>query len=501
MSSTSKVLRVDLVATVHTIAILIRWLSLTLVVPFATALIYGESVWPFVVPLLGGFVLGLTGEHLTRNAGEIGLREGTAAVALGWLAAAALAAVPYIVEGGDISRPLDAYFEAMSGLTSTGATAMSDIESHSHAILMWRALTAWMGGMGIVVLAVAILPRLSTGGNLLFERESSGTNLEKLTPHIRETARRLWMIYVGMTVTLITALWVVGATGHAPGMGLFQSIAHSFATMATGGFSPRNRSLEPFGPWAQWIVIVFMIFAAINFGLWYRAFFRERRALWRDGEVRLFLGILAVASVIVAADLYSHRVFGLGEAIRHALFQVVTVGTTTGFASTDFASWPPLTWYVLVLLMILGGCAGSTAGAIKIVRVRLVASLVKREVRQAIQPELVSPIRLNAAPVSEGIARSAALFVVMYIVIFLAAALLLLIDADRIELQLLPIDALAASATALGTVGPGLGKLGPMASFAPLSDLSTGLMIGLMWIGRLELIPVLALLTRAYWRG
>ena len=500
MRSPATALRVDLVATLHTIAVLIRWISVTLALPIVVAIIYGDSVMPFVVPLVGGFGLGMLVEHVTRGCPEIGLREGTAAVALGWLVAAALAAVPYVIEGGDISRPIDAYFEAMSGLTSTGASVMATVESHSHAILFWRALTAWMGGMGIVVLAVAILPRLSTGGNLLFESEASGTNLEKLTPHIRETARRLWLIYLGMTAALISALWLVGALGKSPGMGLYQAATHSFATMATGGFSSRNRSLEPFGAWAQWIVILFMVLAAINFGLWYRTLFRDRRALWRDDEVRLFLAILAVASAIVAVDLHQHGLFGIGGSIRHAIFQVVTIGSTTGFASTDFATWPALTWYVLVLLMLVGGCAGSTAGAIKVVRVRLVARLIRREVRQAVHPELVEPIRLSGTPVSEGLARSAAIFVLLYLAIFLLASLLLLVDADRIGLHVLPIDALAAAATALGTVGPGLGQLGPMASFAPLSDPSTGLLIALMWAGRLELIPVLMLLSRSFWR-
>ena len=500
MRSPATALRVDLVATVHTIAVLIRWTSVTLVLPLAVALIYGDSIVPFLVPLAAGFGLGMLVEHLTQGCPEIGLREGTAAVAFGWLVAAALASLPYIIEGGDISRPIDAYFEAMSGLTSTGASVMANVESHSHAILFWRALTAWMGGMGIVVLAVAILPRLSTGGNLLFESESSGTNLEKLTPHIRETAKRLWLIYLGFTAAMISALWIVGATGRAPEMGLYQAVAHSFATMATGGFSPRNRSLEPFGAWAQWIVIVFMVLAAINFGLWYRTLFRNRRALWRDDEVRLFVAILGIASLIVAIDLHQHGVFDVAGSIRHAIFQVVTIGSTTGFASTDFATWPALTWYVLVLLMLVGGCAGSTAGAIKVVRVRLVARLIRREVRQAVHPEIVEPIRLSGTTVSESVARSAAIFVLLYLTLFLVASLLLLIDADRIGLQVLPIDALAAAATALGTVGPGLGRLGPMASFAPLSDPSTCLMVVLMWAGRLELIPVLMLASRSFWR-
>ena len=245
---------VDIRTTFRTIGSIVRWFSLTLIVPVAVALIYGDPTAPFWWTLLIGVVAGAALERL-GPARDIGLREGFLVVGLGWLAVALVGGLPYVFEGGDIKSPIDAYFESMSGFTTTGSSVMADISSHDHAILFWRSMTQWLGGMGIIVLALAVLPRLSGGGRALMERESPGPDFDKLVPRIRDTAARLWGLYVGMTAIGIAAFWLSGVTGLEPRMGLYSSVCHSFAALATGGFSPEPRSFEAFGPTAQWIAI------------------------------------------------------------------------------------------------------------------------------------------------------------------------------------------------------------------------------------------------------
>jgi trk system potassium uptake protein TrkH len=491
---------VDVRASVNIVALMTTWLSLTLLAPAFVALWYGESLVPFLVPLPIGVAVGLGVERLTRGPTEIGLREGFLVVSLAWLVAAALGALPYIVEGGDIDRPIDAYFEAMSGFTTTGASVMSDISSHSRAILFWRSLTQWLGGMGIIVLALAILPRLSAGGRSLMENESPGPEFDKLAPRIKDTAKRLWLLYIGITAIGIALLCLVGYGGLSPGMDLYNAVCHTFTAMATGGFSPEPRSLEPFGAWAQWILILIMFAAGMNFALWYRGLFRTPRWFLRDEEFRLYVICIAVATATLTWMLYGNQFHDLEGSFRHATFQTVTIMTTTGYASTDYALWPGLGMFVLVVLMFIGGCAGSTGGAIKPVRFLIAGRALRREVETAAHPQHVKPIRVTGKTVEEEVVRAALAFIVLYILIFALGALVLLIDAQEHGLELSAVEAIVAAATTIGNVGPGFGFAGPYGSFAPFHDVSTLTMIVLMWIGRLELIPILVLLTRAYWR-
>ena len=491
---------VDIRAVLHTVGRLCAWFSPTLLVPGAVAVWYGESITPFLAALAIGLVIGIGMVRATRGAAEIGIREGFLVVALAWLIVAAIGSLPYIFEDGDIARPVDAYFEAMSGFTTTGSSQMADIESHGRGILFWRALTQWLGGMGIIVLALAILPRLSGGGRALMENEAPGPGFDKLSPRIRDTAKRLWVLYVWFTLAEIVLLCAVGYGGLSDGMDLYMAVTHSFTTMATGGFSPDGRSLEQFGPWSQWIVIAFMAIAGVNFALWWRALFRSRRVLWRDEELRLYLGILLAVSGLVAVEQYLGDTYGLHGSIRHALFQVVSMMTTTGFASVDFVSWPQLSLFLLVALMFVGGCAGSTSGSIKVVRVQIVARALRREVRATLHPEAVMPVRSSRQAVPEAAVRAALVFTLLYLVVFLAGVLVLLIDAAIGGPEVGVFEVLAAAACTIGNIGPGLGFAGPMGSFAPFGDVSTVTMTILMWTGRLELLPVLVLLSRWYWR-
>jgi trk system potassium uptake protein TrkH len=420
-----------------------------------------------------------------------------------WLAAAMLGALPYLLSGEpQLDRPVDAYFEAMSGFTTTGASVLTNIPALDQSMLMWRQFTQWLGGMGIIVLALAVLPRLRVGGRQLLESEMPGPEVDDLADRIRSTAQRLWLLYVALTGAQALILAVFGWTGIDERMTPFNAVAHAFTTLPTGGFSPEARSVEPFAAASQWVIVVFMVLAGMNFALLYRLLVRRKvRAASRDEEARLYLTILALMSVLLAVELWQ-KGFQHGEAaFRHGTFQVVSMMTTTGYASTDFIVWPAFALMILVGVMFVGGSAGSTGGAIKVVRHLLIGKVLRRELRQTLHPEVVIPIRLNGAVVDERTLRAIAAFVLLYIGLFAAGAGLIALDAAFEGPPMSALDAIAATATTLGNVGPGVGFAGPMGSFEPFSDFSTIVMIALMWLGRLEVIPVVVLLTRSYWRA
>jgi trk system potassium uptake protein TrkH len=483
---------------------MLTYLSASTLFPVAIALGYREPVWPF---LAAGAVTAGVGVALWRllggNEARIGAREGYLVVSLMWLLAAAMAALPYLFSGDpQLDRPLDAYFEAMSGFTTTGASILTDVEGINHSLAMWRQFTQWLGGMGIVVLALAVLPRLRVGGRQLLENEMPGPEMDQLSDRIRDTARRLWLLYVGLTGTMILALCVVGWVGLDDAMTPYEAVAHAFTALPTGGFSTRAQSFMEFGAWSQWITVLFMAVAGANFALWYRAIVRRHwRAPLRDEEMRLYVAVLLIASGVVAIELWSEGI-ATGEGIaRHAVFQVVTIMTTTGFASVDFAGWSQLALMTLVFLMFVGGCAGSTSGSVKAIRHLLLAKVLRRELRQTIHPEEIAPIRLNGARVDERTVRAATVFILLYVGAFAVGAGVIAAEAAWRGPSLSALDAIAAAATTLGNTGPGLGIAGPMGSFEQYGDLSTAVMTFLMWLGRLEIIPIVVLLSRRYWRA
>ncbi len=493
-------LRVDLGATGSLIGLIIKWLSLTLIAPIIVALLYGESVVPFVVPLIGGFVVGIALERACgRRAADIDVREAFVVVAVTWLAAALLGSIPYIVEGGDIASPIDAYFETMSGFTTTGASVMADIASHPQSILFWRSLTQWLGGMGIIVLAIAVLNQAGPGGKALLQQEAPGPDAEKLTPRLRDTALRLWIIYFGLSIALAASLFVVGLFDMAQGMDLFNAITHSFTAMSTGGFSPEPRSVEAFGWISQALLAVFMVIAGANFALWYRTARGDLRAAPRDGEFRVYIAIIAVLSLLIGVALLATTDAGLISAFGQSAFQVITIMTTTGYASQDFAIWTSFALLALFAAMFIGGCAGSTSGAIKVIRIRLAVGSARRDIQTAVHPEAVLPIRTNGRPVREAALQGATAFIGLYLLTFAVGAAAILFVAMLHGFEIGAFDAMVAAATTIGNVGPGVGTAGPMGSFASYPAEAKVTMIALMWIGRLELIPVFVLLTRAYW--
>ena len=497
---------VDVGAALNLVGALLKYLSLAFLFPVPIALGYSEPWWPYVaagaLTALGGWSL----EALTRGKERVGIREGFLVVALTWLLGSAFIAVSYLLTGEEqLSRPLDALFEAMSGLTTTGSSVVVDVSTLDRSLSLWRQFTQWVGGMGIIVLALAVLPRLRVGGRQLMESEAPGPEVEALTASIRDTARRLWLLYVALTALLIVILAAFGWTGVDERMDLFNAVAYAFSAMPTGGFGIDVRSVEPYAPASQWVLALFMTIAGANFALLYRSFVRRKPvALARDEEFRLYIGLLLLATAVLTAILWDAGISAGEEAFRQAAFQTVSIMTTTGFASTDFAGWvvvAPAAAMLIVGLMFPGGSAGSTAGSIKVVRHLVIGRVLKRELDQAMHPEYVAPVRVNRVAVDERTVRAVIAFVLLYVGIFVAGALLLLLDAHRVDLELTPFDALAASATTLGNVGPAFGFAGPMGSFEPFSDVSTAIMTGLMWIGRLEIVPVVALFTRAYWRA
>jgi trk system potassium uptake protein TrkH len=371
--------------------------------------------------------------------------------------------------------------------------------------MLWRQFSQWIGGMGIVVLALAVLPRLRVGGRQLMESETPGPDIDPLADTIRHTARRLWFLYVSLTAVLALVLAIFGWTGVDERMDFYEAVAYAFSTLPTGGFGTDARSVEIFAPASQWVIALFMTIGGINFVLLYAIFVRRRpRALVRDEELRLYLTLLAIASALITYLVWDAGLFEGEEAIRHAVFQSISVMTTTGFASTDYAAWLPVipaAALVLVLLMFVGASAGSTSGSIKVGRHLVVGRVLLRELDQTMHPDYVSPVRLNRFSVDERAVRAVITFVLIYVGLFVVASIALLADAHRTGLELSPFESLAASASALGNIGPAFGFAGPMGSFAPFSDVSKSIMIGLMWVGRLEIIPVVALFTRAYWRA
>lgn len=500
------VLGVDLGSALDLVGGVLKWLGLAFIFPAALALGYGESAWPFLaagaITTAVGWVLDwLTGE----KTGElVGPREGFLVVALVWLFVPAFGALPFLfAETPQLSNPIDAYFEAVSGFTASGATVLVEIEALDRSMLMWRQFSHWLGGMGIIVLAVAILPRLRIGGRQLLQSELAGpTEIERLSATIRSTARRLWTFYVGLTAVAALVLAILGWSGADSEMDLYQAVAQSFSAIALGGFSTKDGSIGAFAPITQWAVLIFIVLAGINFLRLFRLFVqRQIRVVARDEEVRLYGGFLLIGSLLLIIAIFVGDLASSESGVRNALFQAASIMTTTGFATADYTQWGALASFTLLALMFIGASAGSTGGSIKVVRHLLLFRIARREIEQTVHREAVVPVRLSGAVVDERALRSVATFVLLYLLTFAIGSMLLVIDAQRVDLGLSAFEAIGAAAATLGNVGPSFGFSGPFGSYEPFSDFSTGVLIGLMWLGRLEILPVAVLLTRSYWRG
>jgi trk system potassium uptake protein len=495
-------LGVDVVGALNLTGSLVKRLGLAFLFPTALALGYGEPVWPFIASALTTWGFGAGLERVTSGKERVGAREGYLVVALIWLLVAAFGSLPYLFSEPQLSNPVDAFFESMSGFSTTGASVLTDIEGLSRSMAMWRQFTAWLGGLGIIVLFLAVLPRLNVAGRqALFRTEAPGPELG-LEATIRETARRFVALYIAITALEIFVLAVLGWTGVDDRMTFYKAVAHAFATIATAGFSTEARSIEPFAAETQWAIVVFMILAGTNFALLFAGIVKGRLgALRRDEEFRVYLVLLAVASLIVLIELRSADILGGGQAIRHAVFNTVSMMTTTGFASSDFNEWTSLTALVLFGAVMVSASAGSTSGSIKLVRHVAIVKMLRREIHQTVHPELVAPLRVSGAVLDERTLRAIIVFLFLYVGVCAAGAVAILIDSSLQGVHLTAFQSLADSASLLGGAGPGLGFAGPMGSFEPFSDVSKLVLTAEMYLGRLEIVPVLVLFAGSYWRA
>lgn len=493
---------VEVGAALQVCGTLLKYLSVSALFPLIVALGYGEEWWPWVAAGAICAAAGLALERVPGDQQRIGGREGFLIVSLTWLLAAVFGALPYLLtREPQLANVIDALFEAMSGFTTTGATILTDAEALSNSVRMWRQFTQWLGGMGIIVLALAVLPRLRIGGRQLLEHEMPGPEVEPLTTSIRSTAQRLWLLYVGLTVVLALVLAIFAWTGIDGEMTTFDAIAHAFTTIPTAGFSPRTQGVAEFGAWTQWVIVAFMLLGGINFALLYRALIRRQpRVAARDEELRVYFAVAAVGAAILLADLLGESVYRGEEAVRHAVFQAVSIMTTTGYSSADYVLWPSLATMTLVALMFVGGSAGSTSGSVKVIRHIIVGKILRRELDETVHPEIVSPVRLNRRLVDDRTLRAVLTFVLLYVGLFSLGAIGLVIDATRTDTEVTPFEAIAAAASALGNVGPAFGFAGPFGSYAEFSGLSKVILTLLMWLGRLEILPIVILFTPRFWR-
>ncbi len=508
--------RVDWRASLSLTGTVLKYLAVTMLVPLVVALVYQEDILVFVATILLTIALGLGLERLDPDP-ELQPREALLLVAISWLAVAIVGAIPYVLAGygtaSVLSHPVNALFESMSGFTTTGATVIEELsfDRHSHAILMWRQLTQWLGGMGIIVLMIAILPELAVNGAQLIRAESPGPELQKLTPKIAETARILWLVYFGFTIVYICLLYGLHLAGLAPNMGFYNAVAHGFTTLPTGGFSPEADSIAAFSAVVQWVVIPFMVVAGTNFALFWFLVRGEPKKFVKNTEFRAYAGAIGVLIGILGALLYSGAAPALGNlggttegatepALRQAAFQIGSLMNSTGYATSDFAQWETNAQIVLLFTMFIGGSAGSTGGGIKVIRWLIILKVARRELVTTAHPEAVRPIRLGGYVVDEGAVRGVLGFTFIYLLIFAVATVLIALDASRVDtIELNALDAISASIATIGNIGPGFGELGPFGGYNGFPTTSKLLMIVLMWIGRLEIIPVLVLFTGAFW--
>jgi trk system potassium uptake protein len=443
------------------------------------------SLLPLAASALAAALAGGAARHFTSVPEDINFREAFVTVTFGWTAVAVVGALPYLLSG-TLPHPAHAFFESMSGFTTTGSTVLVQIEATPPGILLWRSMTQWLGGMGIIVLGVAVLPYLGIGGMQLFRLEVPGPTTDRLRPRIRETARLLWLVYAVLTVVL-AVLFVLG------GMSIFDAINHAFTCMPTGGFSTRSESLGAFPPIVQWTTILFMVLAGTSFTLHYRTLGRGLHAYWRDTEWRLYAGIIAGGTLLVALMIHGAG-SSLEETLRTAMFQVVSIVTTTGYATADYALWAPAAQVALFLLFFLGGMAGSTAGGMKMVRVLLVLKHAWLEVRKQLHPRAVFVPKVGNRPVREHVMLNVLGFVLIYMLLFGVGTLAMA------TLGLSLPAAAGAAATAISNVGPALAELGPVEHFGALPWHGHLILAFLMLVGRLEIYTVLLLLHPALWR-
>ncbi|OGY76250.1 MAG: hypothetical protein A2240_00910 [Candidatus Jacksonbacteria bacterium RIFOXYA2_FULL_43_12] len=462
------------------------------------AYLFKEDARPLLAGAFGALVFGVAVYFITRKAGisNLGIEEGCVVVTLSWIIACIFGALPFyvldLIEHAHSVSITKAIFETVSGFTTTGATIYKNVESLPKSLLLWRSLTQWLGGMGIVVLAIAILPKLGFGGRQAFKMESPGpVKTEKLVPRISETGKILYTVYLGMTAIQIIFLLMAGVS-------FYDAVIHSFSTVATGGFSNYNNSVAGLGNiYAEYIIAVFMWLAGVNFGLIYVMLWRRQlKKFFRNVEFKVYAVITVVAVVLISGSLFfSHyHNWALGRVIRYVVFQVPSVLTTTCFTTADYSRWPVFAVAVLLLLMFIGGSTGSTSGSIKVLRHIISYKLIKHEILKIIRPNLVTTVKVGSQAIEHKVVVSVLAFILIYVAtVVVGGVVLTLFDLDL-------VTALTASIASLGNFGPGLGAVGPASNYVALHPVALWILMFEMIIGRLEIYTVFALFNVALWR-
>lgn len=476
----------------HVLAAIIIVVALFLLAPILVAVIYGEwhEMTIFSLTLVFSIAGALALYLFTKSSRKFAFnpRDGFLLVSLSWIVVSGIGAVPFTWSGA-IPSYTEAYFESMSGFTTTGASILTAIEGLPYSILFWRSLTHWLGGMGIVVLVVAIMPLLGIGGMPLIQAESPGPRVDKIVPKVRETAKILWLLYIGLSA-LETVLLLLG------GMNLFDSLTHTFGTMATGGFSPKNASIGFYSsPYLQWVITIFMVLAGVNFGLYFLLIRKEWNPLRKNTELKGYLIIFALVTLVMALNLLSQGTYtGFWESLRYAGFQTASIITTTGYATADFDLWPQFSRALLFLLMFIGGSSGSTGGGIKVVRIITFFKLAMNEMKHLLNPRGVNTIRMNGEPIKKDMVYTVTGFIFLYLALLLLITLV--VTGSGVDL----LSGFATALVTLGNIGPGFGKVGPTQNYHFFTPAVKWVLSLAMMIGRLEVYTFIVILTPRFWK-
>lgn len=479
----------------HVIGALIACVGLTMALPIGWGLYYGDgTAYPLALSMgitmvLGGLMFVIFRDpEASKSSAVMTHREGMAIVALGWFAAGAVGGLPFYL-GGTFESVVDCVFESLSGFSTTGSSVLTNIEAVPRGLLFWRSLTHWLGGMGIIVLSLAILPFLGVGGMQLYKAEVPGPTPDKLKPRIKDTAMTLWKVYVMFSV-VETALLMIG------GMDLFDALCHTFGTMATGGFSTKNASVASFNSaYIDYVITVFMLIAGVNFSLHYVLLKWKPSVMFKDPEFRVFAAMVGVFIVIITIAVYLGGNYdNVADSVRYTSFQVAAILTTTGFATADYELWPGLTQAILLFCMFVGGCAGSTGGGMKVMRIMLIAKQSYQELFRLIHPRAVSHVKMGKTVVKDDVISGVWGFFILWLGLFVLAAFV--VAATGVDV----VTSFAASLACIGNIGPGIGGVGPTDNFAWLPDTAKWALTFCMVLGRLEIYTVIILFVPEFWR-
>ncbi len=468
-------------------------LSIFMLLPLVVSLIYYKSegldnVLAFAIPIVVLFVFGFCLSFKRKTQGKIGVKEGIIIVALTWLLISLFGCVPFMISK-EIPNFFNAFFEMASGFTTTGASIVEDVEALSHSILFWRSFSHWIGGMGILVFILALIPESIEGSSMnILRAESAGPQVGKLVSKMKVTSRILYLIYFGLTIILILFLFL----GPDKKMTFFNSVIYSLGTAGTGGFSMDATGLQDYSAYSQYVISIFMLLFGINFSIYYLMFIGNFKEVLKNEELKVYFIIIIVAVVLITGNIIS-KYANLEEAFRTALFQVSSIITTTGYSTTDFNLWPSFSKIIILCLIVFGGCAGSTAGGIKISRVIILVKTFIKKIRNSISPRKVENIKIDGKIIHNQTVEGVQSFIVAYIIIFILCAFLISIDGFDLETNL------TASLTCISNVGPGFSSVGPYSNFAGFSNLSKFILTLEMIAGRLEIFPILVLFTKNTW--